>query len=277
MDIKNIDLDKSEEFYFKANKALWNVKTPIHVKSEFYENDAFLNGKSSLTEVENEFLPEVKGKRLIHLQCHFGQDTISLERMGAHCTGIDFSNIAIEHAQKTAMELNLSTKFYESNVYDVLDLNLGKFDIVFTSYGVLSWLPDLKKWADVISGLLKPGGLLYIAEFHPLLYMYEFESQELQYPYGSPGKVFSDSESFTYADRNYPLESVSYFWQHNFDEIISAVLDNDLEILRFKEIEFSPYNCFPHMKEIAPKRYQYGKAELKIPHIFHILARKRGE
>jgi 2-polyprenyl-3-methyl-5-hydroxy-6-metoxy-1,4-benzoquinol methylase len=267
-------LDMHSEF-MNVNKEMWNKKTPIHVKSKFYDNELFLSGKNSLTEIDLQYLPEVENKRLIHLQCHFGQDTLSLERMGASCVGIDFSEIAIDQAKEMAQGLNLKSNFYVSNVYDTLALNLGKFDIVFTSYGVLAWLPELDSWAKIVSELLVPGGIFYIAEFHPMLYMFEFEKQELQFPYFNAGLAFKDEEHYTYTDHNQVFESVSYFWQHSLDETMMALMDNGMEIIRFKEFDYSPYDCFPHMKEIGHSRYQYGATELKIPHIFHILAKKR--
>lgn len=261
--------------FMNVNKEMWNRKTPIHVKSKFYNNELFLSGKNSLTDIDLQYLPDVKNKRLIHLQCHFGQDTLSLERMGASCVGIDFSEIAIEQAKEMTNALNLKSNFYVSNVYDTLELNLGKFDIVFTSYGVLAWLPDLDRWAKIVSGLLQTGGIFYIAEFHPVLYMFDFDKQVLQFPYFNTGLAFKDEEQSTYTDHNQVFETVSYFWQHSLDETLTALMDNGMEILRFKEFDYSPYNCFPHMKEIGQSSYQYGKPELKLPHVFHILAKKK--
>lgn len=266
---------KPDRFYMDQNKDLWNLKTPVHIKSDFYDHAAFKSGSSSLTSIDLAYLPDVKEKKLIHLQCHFGQDTMSLERNGAQCVGIDYSSVAIEEAKKTAAELNLNSRFYESNVYDVLDLNLGKFDIVFTSIGVLGWLPELDSWARVVAELLEDGGSFYITEFHPVLYMFEFESQQLMYPYFNSGHVFSENESFTYADREYPLEAVSHFWQHSLDEVLEALISHNVEILRFKEFDYSPFNCFPHMRQIGERKWQYGDQSLHLPHLFHILGRKK--
>lgn len=155
--------------YFKVNKDTWDKKVAIHAKSDFYNVEAFKNGKTSLNKYELEELGSVKGKSLLHLQCHFGQDTLSWSRLGAKCTGIDISKEGIKEAIKLNNQLGLDATFIESNLYDVPKKVSGKFDIVFTSYGVIGWLPDLKTWGKIIADKLKKGGVFYIIEFHPIV------------------------------------------------------------------------------------------------------------
>src|SRR5690606_19279998 len=131
-----------------------------------------LEGKNTLPEIDIELLGNIKGRSVLHLQCHFGQDSLSMARMGAKVTGIDLSDKAIEEAQKINAVLNLNAKFICCNVYDTLDHINNQFDIVYTSYGVIGWLPDLDKWATIISKSLKPGGKLIFVEFHPVVWMF---------------------------------------------------------------------------------------------------------
>ena len=153
--------------YIETNKRAWNKRTPIHIKSNFYNNKEFKKGMNSLKLIELNAVGDVKGKSLLHLQCHFGQDSISFARMGAIVTGVDFSDVAIKEAKKIAAAINVHVKFIENNV---LDLELHEeFDVIFSSYGVIGWLPDLDKWASTIAIHLKKGGMFLLTEFHPFL------------------------------------------------------------------------------------------------------------
>jgi 2-polyprenyl-3-methyl-5-hydroxy-6-metoxy-1,4-benzoquinol methylase len=158
--------------YLTHNKDSWNKRTLAHVDSEFYDNESFIQGRNSLNEIELPFLQDIKGKRVVHLQCHFGQDTISLARMGAEVTGIDLSNEAIDQARKLAEQCKVNAEFICCDVFDTLQHVAEKFDVVFASYGTIGWLPDINKWAHIVSSLLKPGGKLVFAEFHPVVWMY---------------------------------------------------------------------------------------------------------
>jgi 2-polyprenyl-3-methyl-5-hydroxy-6-metoxy-1,4-benzoquinol methylase len=141
----------SEENYIEINRQSWNNRTEVHLKSEFYDLAGFLNGKTSLNEIELNLLGDITGKTILHLQCHFGQDTISLSRLGANVTGVDFAEKAIESAKQLAKDTNSNTKFICCDIYDLSNHIDEKFDIVFTSYGTIGWLPDLDKWAKIIS------------------------------------------------------------------------------------------------------------------------------
>ncbi|MDA7596452.1 class I SAM-dependent methyltransferase, partial [Flavobacteriales bacterium] len=152
--------------YLQWNKKAWNTRTPTHIASKFY-NKKFLSGNTTLNTIELDSLGDIKDKTLLHLQCHFGQDSISLDRMGALVTAVDFSDISISEAKKLNLKNNTNVRFIES---DVLNLNLNKkFDLVFSSYGVIGWLPDLNAWANTISNHLKKGGEFLLTEFHPFL------------------------------------------------------------------------------------------------------------
>ena len=150
------------EKHLNTNKNLWNNKVAHHVASDFYKMDDFLNGKTSLNTIELDLLGNIEGKSVLHLQCHFGQDSISLARLGAKVTAIDFSEIAIEKAKEIATQTNTNVDFICCNIYDLSNFLNKKFDVVFTSYGTIGWLPDIIKWANIVSHYLKPKGQFVI-------------------------------------------------------------------------------------------------------------------
>jgi len=261
--------------YFEENSESWDKRVSLHEKSAFYDVAGFLNGNTSLTEIEQTELGAVFGKRLLHLQCHFGMDTLSLSRLGADCVGIDFSREAILKARKLNEQLDLNCSFYESNVYDVLDLKLGLFDVVFTSYGTICWLPDLDQWAYVISKSLKKNGLFYFADFHPLLYLFDFSTKQIRYSYYNLNHPYTESETGSYADVNDQTVFKSHFWSHAIDEIVGVLLKYKLEIQQIKEIDYSPYNCFPNLSTIGKNRFRFELEHTCLPHVLLIKANKR--
>ncbi len=159
--------------YMNTNKDLWDKLAKIHHDSEFYDVKGFLEGKQTLDAIELEELPDLTGKTLVHLMCHFGMDTLSLARLGAKVTGVDFSSEAIDLASSLADAAGIDANFVCANVYDAAKVLNEKFDVVFTSGGVITWLPDIEKWAEVIASCLKQEGFFYIREFHPFGYIFD--------------------------------------------------------------------------------------------------------
>lgn len=261
--------------YFDTNQRLWDKKTDIHVNSDFYNMEAFLKGKTSLKPIELEVLPpSLQNMDLLHLQCHFGQDTLSLERMGASCTGIDFSQNAIDKASEIRDQLNLKSSFVVSNVYDI-DKHLDQlYDIVFTSYGVITWLPDLDLWAEQISKRLKVGGQFIMTEFHPVLYMFDWESNKIGYRYFNSEGPYKEEEQGTYADSDADIKMTEYFWQHSLSEVIASLINQGLSIQAFKEYDYSPYDIFIDADERASGEYVFSHNEIIPPHIFTLIAKK---
>src|SRR5579863_6395293 len=155
----------------KANLDAWNLMTVYHAASPGYRLAEFKTGENVLKPIELREVGDVRGKSLLHMQCHFGLDTMSWARMGAHVTGVDFSDQAIALARSISAECKIPARFLHSNIYDTPNVLHEQFDIVFTSYGALCWLPDIKRWAEVAASFVKPGGFFYIAEFHPLTQM----------------------------------------------------------------------------------------------------------
>ncbi|MBP6586250.1 MAG: class I SAM-dependent methyltransferase, partial [Flavobacterium sp.] len=229
--------------YININKETWNKKTAVHIASDFYNNEAFLNGKSSLNHFEIDLLGDVSQKKILHLQCHFGQDTLSLARLGAKVTGIDFSDQAIEKAKEYSKQLDLDATFICCDVYDTPNYLDEKFDIVFTSYGTIGWLPDMDKWAAVVSHFLKPEGKFVFVDFHPVVWMFDDDFKEVFYNYFKSEPIIEE-ETGTYADKKASLIQKTISWNHSISEVVNALIENGLTIHLLNEYDYSPYNCF---------------------------------
>jgi SAM-dependent methyltransferase len=264
--------------YFKANRALWNEYTPIHARSKFYDLPAFKAGRNSLQAFEIEELGDVAGKSLLHLQCHFGMDTLSWARLGARVTGVDFSDEAIGLAEDLALELNLDAQFICANVYELPDVMQGKFDIVYTSGGVLTWLPDLPRWAGVIAHFLKQGGTFYMAEIHPFSQVFDdgegVSVFKIRYPYFSPpGPLIFDVEG-SYADRAAQInQKVVYEWVHSLSDLLNALIAAGLRIEFLHEFPFTIYPQLPELMEQGPDGlFHFKDGGISLPLLFSLKA-----
>jgi 2-polyprenyl-3-methyl-5-hydroxy-6-metoxy-1,4-benzoquinol methylase len=261
----------SYDIYFEENKRVWNQRTAVHKDSSFYDITSFLKGKTSLNEIELRELGDVKGKKILHLQCHFGMDSLSLARMGADVTGIDLSDAAINEAKKLNDQLSLNAKFICCNVYDLKEHLHEQFDIVFTSYGVIGWLPDLGKWAELISYYLKPGGFFYMAEFHPVVWMMDENFKGVKYYYHNQELIVSEMQG-TYTDRSADIKGKEYSWNHSISEVLNALLANKLELEFFNEYSYSPYACFNNLVQGADGMWRVKGLEDKIPMVYSLKA-----
>ncbi|NRB60013.1 MAG: class I SAM-dependent methyltransferase [Winogradskyella sp.] len=259
--------------YFNVNKDTWNKKVAIHAKSEMYDIEGFKSGKSSLMPYEIKALGDVKGKSLLHLQCHFGQDTLSWSRAGARCVGIDISDEAIKLASQLNNELNLDAQFVCCNVLDTSEFVKETFDIVYTSYGVIGWLPDLKPWAKMIAERLKVGGTFYIVEFHPILWMFDYLEGKpvMKYGYMQDEVIYEEYEG-TYADQSSKIVSKEYGWNHGLSEVVNALIEAGLEIDYLNEYDESPYDVFPDL--IKQDNGMYAMKNQLFPMLFEIMATK---
>jgi 2-polyprenyl-3-methyl-5-hydroxy-6-metoxy-1,4-benzoquinol methylase len=263
----------SYDKYFDANKELWNQRTAVHKDSDFYDRKGFTEGRSVLTPIELAELGDVKGKSLLHLQCHFGMDSLDWARRGAIVTGMDLSDKAIEEARKLNEELGLDAKFICCNLYD-LEKNLeGEFDIVFTSYGVIGWLPDLDAWARIVARYVKPGGVFYLAEFHPVVWMFDEEFTQVKYYYDNRELIETDSEG-TYTDRTAPVSGKEYSWNHSISEVLNALLRAGLKLEMFNEHMYSPYPCFQNIVQGEDGNWRVKGMEGKIPMVYSLRATK---
>lgn len=259
--------------YIQKNKQTWNERTDHHIASEFYNVDNFIKGASSLNDIELNLLGNVAGKSILHLQCHFGQDSLSLARIGAHVTGVDFSEKAIDKARELAKQLNFNIDFIESDIYDLPKHLTKQFDIVFTSYGTIGWFPDLDKWAGVVSHFLKPGGSFVFAEFHPVVWMYDNDFTKIEYSYFKADPI-KEIEEGTYADTSAPIKTETITWNHSLGEVFTALLKNNMKIISFEEFNYSPYNSFRDMEVIEEKKFIIKKFGNKIPLVYALKAMK---
>jgi 2-polyprenyl-3-methyl-5-hydroxy-6-metoxy-1,4-benzoquinol methylase len=259
--------------YFSANKELWNQRTLVHRDSDFYNLAGFRAGETVLTPIELNEMSDVKGKTLLHLQCHFGMDSLDWERRGAIVTGIDLSDIAIEEANKLKNELGLKANFVCCNVLDTSQYVPGQFDIVFTSFGTIGWLPDLKPWATMIAEKLKSGGLFYIAEFHPVVWMFDDDFTHIKYSYENKGVIVTENQG-TYTDRNAAIKVKEYSWNHSISEVLNALIEAGLKIESLHEHMYSPYPCFRNVTEFEKGKWHIKGLEGKIPMVYSLKAIK---
>ena len=262
---------KPEQNYIDINRESWNNRTEIHLKSAFYDLDGFLKGNSSLNDIELSLLGDIKGKTVLHLQCHFGQDTISLSRLGAKVTGVDLSDIAIEKAKQIAKDTESNATFICCDIYDLPNHLNEKFDIVFTSYGTIGWIPDLDKWAKIASDFLRPNGQFVFVEFHPVVWMFDDDFEALAYRYFNSGAIV-ETEIGTYADKNADIKQSYVMWNHSISEVINNLIKHGLEIKSFDEFDYSPYNCFNKTIEFEPKKFRIKHLADKIPMVYAINA-----
>lgn len=259
--------------YLELNRRLWNAKIDYHVQSEFYDVPGFMAGKSSLTEVELALLGPVAGQQILHLQCHFGLDSLSLSRLGAQVTGVDLADAAIAKARALAAELQLTTRFLCTDVYELPRHLHQQFDVVFTSFGVLGWLPDLDRWAAVVAHFLRPGGRLVLVEFHPVVWMFDADFTRIDYSYFNRETIVEE-ETGTYADRTAPLQHTAVSWNHSLGEVLGALLRQGLEIRHFAEHDYSPFNCFNGLQQVGERRYELPTLAGKLPMMYALTAHK---
>ncbi len=262
--------------YFTANKELWNKRTAVHLNSSFYNLAGFKSGEDVLTPIEMNELGNVHNKKMLHLQCHFGMDTMNWARLGANVTGVDLSNEAIAEAIKLNTELGMNATFICSNIYDLKEHIDEKFDIVFTSYGTIGWLPDLDKWAEIIAHFLKPGAVFYIADFHPIVWMFNDDFSHLQYAYNNQEVIITESQG-TYTDRDADIKAKEYGWNHSISEILNALIRKGLAIQYFNEFMYSPYPCFNNTIEFEKGKWHIKGLEGKIPMVYSIMAKNNAE
>jgi len=259
---------------FNTNRETWNKKVEVHAKSDFYNLEGFKSGTTSLKSYELNALGNVSGKSMLHLQCHFGQDTLSWARHGAKCTGVDISDKAIELAKELNEELGLDASFVCCNVLDTSEHIQDTFDIVFTSYGVVGWIPDLRPWAEMIVDRLKPGGTFYLEEFHPIPWMFDYQQDPpvMRYGYQQKETIYEEYEG-TYAhDGETAITSREYAWNHGIGEVVSALIEAGLTVDYLREYDESPYDIFPNLVENEQGMF-HVKNRL-FPLIFEIKARK---
>ena len=256
--------------FFENHKQLYNEKLKAHARSPFYRLEAFKNGENVLSPIERSELQDVAGKTLLHLQCHAGLDTLSWAREGAIVTGADFAPEVINRARKVADELDIPATFLCMDLYKLPQYLEDKFDIVFTSFGVLDWLYDLKKWAAVVHHFLKPGGTFYLAEFHPVVWLFDDAFSNLTYSYfhssdSNPAEPKTESKTWqlNIGNHNHPLS-----------DVINALVGTGLKLEFLHEFPYSPYPCFSQSVPSNCGNWHIKGLENKIPLVYSLKFQK---
>ena len=274
-------MSDGDDQHMDANRRSWDARTPTHFGSRFYGVDGFKAGASSLHSLEIEEVGDVDGKRLLHLQCHFGMDTMSWARLGAVATGVDFSEEAVSLARSLSEELGIDAKFVVSNVYDLPEVLDGRFDVVFTSYGVLTWLPDLERWAAAIAHFMEPGGFLYIVDSHPFgnVFYDEEDAVDLRpfYPYSTRGAgPLEFPPGSTYTDGPDEEYGTTFEWGHSVGDILNSLIGAGLTVEFFHEFHFAGYQALPMMVQGDDGWWRLEEGRDSVPILFSLKATKPG-
>jgi len=266
---------------FEANRSLWDVWTRIHAEGDFYDLEGFRAGGVRLRPYEIDMIGDVTGRSLLHLQCHFGIDTLSWARLGARVTGADISPSAIELARSLAIELGFpEARFVESNLYDLPSALEGEFDVVYTSRGVLGWLPDVRAWARVVTHFLAPGGTFFITEAHPVMNVFENEGVapgelRLVYPYWEHEAPLTFEVKGSYADPDADVgDETEHSWDHGLGEIVTALIEAGLSVERLVEHPFLDWKVDFLVDDGQGRWVLPAGAGGELPLMFSLLARK---
>ena len=266
--------------HMDVNLAHWNELVPINRDSAFYDLEAFLRGRNSVDDVSMGLLGDVDGRRLLHLQCHFGKDTLSLAREGALVTGVDFSPPAIETARQLAREIGVDALFIEANIYDLPDLHEEQYELVFTSHGTITWLPDIEGWARVVSRFLQPGGKFVFLDAHPIAWPLKQEDVtaiEFEFDYFNADRTFAFSSDVSYAgDASSPRLQHRDMrnWPHQLDEILNALIGAGLRIEQVREYPQIAWRLLPFMEQGDDGWWRLPEAFPQLPLMLSIVARQ---
>ncbi|MFN2545248.1 MAG: class I SAM-dependent methyltransferase [Actinomycetota bacterium] len=265
--------------FVEANRRLWDEWADINVRSDLYDLEGFKAGRITIPDYQRTEVGDVSGKSLLHLQCHFGMDTLTWARLGATVTGLDLSERALEVARSLASEIGVEARFVHANVLEADRVLDEQFDVVFTSIGVLGWLPDVPRWAEVVAHFVKPGGRFYICEIHPYTWMFDDESPDpelrFRYPYFSGDEPLEFETQGSYADLEADVkQSVHYGWNHDLGEIVSSLCDNGLRIEFLHEHRFGIEPQFPYMQRHDDGRWYLPGGMPEIPLLFSLRATK---
>jgi SAM-dependent methyltransferase len=278
-------LPRMAEDYRELNRANWDDRAEAHAASPGYAVTRFADDPSFLSDVVRFDLPrlgDVAGLDAVHLQCHVGTDTVSLARLGARMTGLDFSPKALEQARVVAAAAGVEVEWVESDLYGAPDaLGRERFDLVYTGVGALCWLPDIRRWAEVVAALLRPGGRLFIREGHPVLWAATEPRPDgllvLEYPYFEQAEPMVWDDAGTYVETDHEFtHNVTHEWNHGLGEIVGAVLAAGLELTALEEHDSVPWEAFHgQMTEIGGGEYRLADRPERLPHTYTLQARRR--
>jgi SAM-dependent methyltransferase len=269
--------------YLDVNRANWDDRVPAHVASadyavrRFTEDPGFVSG---VVRFDVPLLGDIAGSRGVHLQCHIGTDTVSLARLGASMTGVDFSAPAVAAARELAAATGADATFVQADVYDAADvLEPGSFDLVYTGIGALCWLPSARRWARVVAALLRPGGRLFIRDGHPVLYTLEDPRDDgllaVRYPYFEQAEPQVWDEAGTYVDSDAVFEhNLTHEWNHGIGEIVTALLGAGMTLTGLAEHDSVPWNALPGMMTETDGEWRLSENPARLPCSFTIQAVK---
>ncbi len=277
----NVYYDVMPLDYLAENRKTWDRWARVNYDSTFYGVDEWKAGRSvrpGLDALESRLLGEVADKTLLHLQCHFGLDTLTQARRGARVVGVDFSSEAIARARALAKDIGIAAEFVESDVYRLPEVLDRAFDIVLTSIGVLNWLPDLERWAQVIVRFLAPGGRFVLLEAHPTALLLDEDapagSLVARHPYFAAPEPLRFEQRGCYSDRDADIESVLYEWPHPLSEILGSLLAAGLAIESLEEHPFIAWPLLPWMVERPDGCFELPRDCQPLPLMFSIVARR---
>jgi SAM-dependent methyltransferase len=260
---------------------MWNVWARHHVPSPFYAVEEFKKAgtrtsRGGLDALETRLVGDVAGRSLLHLQCHFGLDTLAWAKRGATVTGVDFSSEAIAAARALAAEVGVPATFIESDVYDLPDRLHEEFDVVFASHGVLCWLPNLDRWGRIIAHFLRPGGRFCLIEGHPFPLVFDDTRPDrdlrVAFPYFHPGEPLRFERRGSYAVPDADFTSVMYEWVHSLSDIVGALLRAGLRLETFEEYPYVGWAMFPWMEERPDGMWQFPEGTVSLPVMFSLTA-----
>lgn len=274
--------------YVEVNRAFWDERVAAHAASPDYAVAQFAADPEFLSEVvrfDRPRLGDISGLTGIHLQCHIGTDTVSLERLGASMTGLDMSPPALEVARELAAAAGAPTSFVEAQVYDALSvLEPGSFDLVYTGVGALNWLPDITGWAGVVAGLLRPGGRLHLREGHPVLWAIDPLRSDgllaIEYPYFETEEAVildeGEEHGTTYVETDEVfVTTITHEWNHGLGEIVTALLDAGMELTLLEEHRSVPWEGLPGMADRGDGEWQLIDRPERLPHSYTLQALRR--
>jgi SAM-dependent methyltransferase len=259
-----------------ANRRNWDERVPIHRASLFYDVERWLSTRPGPRPHEIDALGDVAGLDLVHLQCHFGLDTLAWADAGARVVGVDFSAEAIRVADDLAARARLHDRstFVCANVYDAAEvLAPRRFDVVYVSLGALIWLPSVGRWAEQVAALTRPGGRLYLHEIHPLAWSLADDAPAFAHTYFEEPDPFVDDSDQTYTDADRPLVNTrTYEWNHSIGEVVMALIDRGMRIDRLVEHDWTVHQQFPWLVESSPSQWTAAAGQPRLPLTYTLVA-----
>jgi SAM-dependent methyltransferase len=260
----------------EANRRNWDDRTAVHLRSRFYDVEGWLRRRPGPPAFEVEVLGDLAGRTLLHLQCHFGLDTLAWAGAGAHVTGLDFSSPAIEAARELAVRAGLAdrARFVCANVYDAVEaLDHQRFDVVYVSLGALCWLPSVDRWAAQVGGLVAPGGTFYLHDAHPLAAALADQQPIVASDYFEEAEPYVDDEGWTYTDASGPVaHRRCHAWNHGLGETVTALLRHGLRIDTLVEHDWTVFRAFPWLVDTGDGRWSTPPGTPRLPLSYTVTA-----